>query len=170
VTIALPALRERADEIRPLAESFLREACRDNARSVRAIDDAAMNALTRWHWPGNVRELKNVVERAVVIARTDVATLDDRPQRLPAATANVEPPLPGRVPPSPAAAPAVDPSLDYKERLRLEMQRYETDLIVDALTRAGGNVTAAAQSLRIPVRTLTHKMQALGIKKRFDPA
>ena len=62
------------------------------------------------------------------------------------------------------------PDVDYKERLRREMQRYETDLIASALTRASGNVTAAAQELKIPVRTLTHKMQALGIKKRSDPA
>jgi DNA-binding NtrC family response regulator len=48
------------------------------------------------------------------------------------------------------------------------MQRYETNMIVLALERAGGNVTAAAQALKIPVRTLTHKMQALGIKKRGD--
>lgn len=55
-----------------------------------------------------------------------------------------------------------------RERLRVEMQRYETNMIVDALNRSGGNVTAAALALKIPVRTLTHKMQALGIKKRGD--
>ncbi len=186
VTIALPALRERTEEIQPLAAAFLRDACRDNGRTVRAIDDAAMGALMRWHWPGNVRELKNVVERAVVIARTDIVTLDDLPERLRASTTATvgEDASGGRAPsnppggsaspsgsaPLPSGATAVDPSLDYKERLRIEMQRYETDLIVDALTRASGNVTAAAQALRIPVRTLTHKMQALGIKKRFDPA
>ena len=59
------------------------------------------------------------------------------------------------------------PNEDYKDRLRREMARYETQLIVDALTATNGNVTAAAQALRIPVRTLTHKMTALGIKKRF---
>ena len=64
--------------------------------------------------------------------------------------------------------PAIDQNVDYKERLRQEMQRYERDLIVNALAAAAGNVTAAAQSLKIPVRTLTHKMQALGIKKRFE--
>ncbi|MDB5220125.1 MAG: two component, sigma54 specific, transcriptional regulator, Fis family [Myxococcaceae bacterium] len=166
VTIALPALRERTEEIRPLAESFLRDACRDNARTVRAIDDVAMSALLQWHWPGNVRELKNVVERAVVIARSDVVTLDDLPERLrpPSSASALAPALAS----PPAPAPASD--LDYKERLRLEMQRYETTLIADALTRANGNVTAAAQALKIPVRTLTHKMQALGIKKRIDPA
>jgi two-component system response regulator AtoC len=169
VTIALPALRERIEEIRPLADSFLRDACRDNGRSVRAIDDAAMAALTSWHWPGNVRELKNVVERAVVIARTDVVTLDDLPERMRATAPAAPSDGRGQAPAVPGQAPD-DPNLDYKERLRLEMQRYETNLIVDALGRAGGNVTAAAQALRIPVRTLTHKMQALGIKKRSDPA
>lgn len=165
VTIALPALRERTEEIRPLAESFLRDACRDNARAVRAIDDVAMTALHQWHWPGNVRELKNVIERAVVIARGDVVTIDDLPERL-------RPPAPaaGQSPgPAAAAGPVLSPDLDYKERLRLEMQRYETTLIADALARTNGNVTAAAQALKIPVRTLTHKMQALGIKKRGDP-
>ena len=171
VTLALPALRERTEEIQPLSAAFLRDACRDNARVVRSIDDAAMSALMRWHWPGNVRELKNVVERAVVIARADVVTLDDLPERLrPTATDAAANPVRPSAPSPPSPATAVDPALDYKERLRLEMQRYETDLIVDALTRAGGNVTAAAQALRIPVRTLTHKMQALGIKKRFDQA
>ena len=160
VTVVLPPLRERTDEIRPLAEAFLRDACRDNARNVRAIDDAAMKALTQWHWPGNVRELKNVVERAVVIARSDVVTLDDLPERLRASIG----PLASASGPAPAAQLAVDPSLDYKERLRLEMQRYETDLIVTALAQANGNVTAAAQALKIPVRTLTHKMQALNVK------
>jgi len=69
---------------------------------------------------------------------------------------------------APAAAPLLDSSIDYKDRLRQEMQRYERELIISALAAAEGNVTAAAQSLKIPVRTLTHKMQSLGIKKRFE--
>ncbi|MDB4938626.1 MAG: two component, sigma54 specific, transcriptional regulator, Fis family [Labilithrix sp.] len=175
VTIALPALRDRTEEIRPLAESFLRDACRDNARAVRGIDEVAMGALVRWHWPGNVRELKNVVERAVVIARTEIVTAEDLPERLRAAAGAPDPRAApaAAVAPSPAEVTAtapVDPSLDYKERLRLEMQRYETNMIVDALARANGSVTAAAQALKIPVRTLTHKMQAFGIKKKADPA
>jgi two-component system response regulator AtoC len=161
VTIALPPLRERTDEIGPLADAFLREACRENGRSLRGIDPEALAALGRWRWPGNVRELKNVVERAVVIARGDVVTVDDLPEKLRAAPAVVASrPI--------EAQPSIPPSNeDYKDRLRREMARYETELIVNALTAANGNVTAAAQALRIPVRTLTHKMTALGIKKRF---
>jgi DNA-binding NtrC family response regulator len=137
-----------------------------------------MAALTSWHWPGNVRELKNVVARAVVIARSDLVTLDDLLERMRTSTAAAPSDGRGSMPgaAAPGQAPGVLPqppahaNLDYKERLRLEMDRYETNLIVDALSRAGGNVTAAAQALEIPVRTLTHKMQALGIKKRSDPA
>jgi DNA-binding NtrC family response regulator len=181
VTIHVPPLRERVDEIRPFADAFLREACRDNGRALRGIDEPAATALCRWRWPGNVRELRNVIERAVVVARGDVVALVDLPERMreaahpgaegarvpsgapPFGTAH---PRPSSTPPSPRADG--DPSLDYKERLRVEMQRYERQLIVDALARAKGNVSAAAQALKIPVRTLTHKMQALGIKKRFD--
>ncbi len=175
MTIAVPPLRERTDEIAPLAEVFLRDAARENARAVRAFDPAALAALLRWTWPGNVRELKNVVERGVVIARGEIITLEDLPERIretgassdgsivPGAPAQASAPAPAF-----AAAPIIDPAVDYKDRLRQEMQRYERELIVNALAAAAGNVTAAAQSLKIPVRTLTHKMQALGIKKRFD--
>ena len=190
MTIAVPPLRDRKDEIGPLAEAFLRDAARENARAVRSFHPAAMAALLRWSWPGNVRELKNVVERGVVIARGDVITVEDLPERVretsatgdgsvPPGHSSAPPPSPGASAPPPfvappafgpaaAPGPVIDPSVDYKDRLRLEMQRYERELIVNALAAAGGNVTAAAQALKIPVRTLTHKMQALGIKKRFD--
>ncbi len=175
VTIALPPLRERPDEIRALTDAFLREASRENGRAIRGIDEAATNALLRWRWPGNVRELKNVIERAVVVARGDVVTIADLPDRMreatPAGDRASGPPaqLPSAPPPSPPVTMTdADPTLDYKERLRREMQRYERQLIVDALARANGNVTAAAQALKIPVRTLTHKMQALSIKKKFE--
>lgn len=186
VTLVVPPLRERPDEVRPLADAFLRDACRENGRTVRGFDPMALAALGRWRWPGNVRELKNVVERAVVIARGDVITLADLPDRLReaesggggfAARGSVAPQPAASgpsvaAPPVPPSSPVVDEpndgSVDYKERLRREMSRYERQLIVDALARAGGNVTNAATALKIPVRTLTHKMQALGIKKKFD--
>ncbi len=192
VTIELPPLRDRVDEIPRLAEVFLREACRDNGRAVRGFDPAALRALVQWRWPGNVRELRNVVERAVVVARGDVVTAEDLPERVrqavvagPApsskgssiagrppsgnvAGGTMSPPPPHDAPRSEPPVTGADPAVDYKERLRREMQRYESQLIVDALARASGNVTAAAQALKIPVRTLTHKMQQLGIKKRHD--
>ncbi len=177
VTIAVPPLRKRVDEIKPLAEAFLHEAAKNNARHVHAFDTAAMTALLEWSWPGNVRELKNVVERAVVVARNNVVALIDLPERVRharAAEPSLVPPPPNvstaSAPNAPSPVPSSHPAsdLDYKDRLRNEMARYERDLITNALSAANGNVTAAAQALRIPIRTLTHKIQALGIKKRFD--
>ena len=165
VTLNVPPLRERKDEIVALAKAFLDGAARENGRHVRGFDEEALAALGRWHWPGNVRELKNVVERGVVVARSDVVTIADLPERMRGALGPDAEPVRASLPSVPETQ---EPSLDYKERLRVEMQKYERSLIVDALAKADGNVTVAAQSLKIPVRTLTHKMQALGIKKRFD--
>ncbi len=173
MTIAVPPLRDRKDEVGPLAEAFLQAAARENGRSVRTFDPEARAAMLRWTWPGNVRELKNVVERGVVIARSNVITLEDLPERIRGTNAvalgSIAPAPPGATPPALTPGPAIDSGLDYKERLRQEMQRYEREMIVQALAATDGNVTAAAQALKIPVRTLAHKMQALGIKRRFEP-
>jgi DNA-binding NtrC family response regulator len=173
--ITVPPLRERTDEIAPLAEAFLRDACRENGRDVRAFDEDAFAALLRWRWPGNVRELKNVVERGVVVARGDRITLEDLPEAIRAMSVSARGSvMPGAMlaampAPAPMAPVEANADVDYKDRLKNEMQRYERELIVGALAAAGGNVTSAAQALRIPVRTLTHKMQSLGIKKHFSP-
>jgi DNA-binding NtrC family response regulator len=152
VTIQLPPLRERAADIAPLAESFLREAARENGRSVRAIDENAAGILRRYRWPGNVRELKNVIERAVVIARGDVITPEDLPPRVRDSDDRSKSSLPS----------AKDGGL--KEQMR----SYEIQLIVDALKKHNGNQTEAARALQMPVRTLAHKMQTYGIKKTFE--
>ncbi|HLL25520.1 MAG TPA: sigma 54-interacting transcriptional regulator, partial [Kofleriaceae bacterium] len=68
MTLRIPPLRERVDEILPLAERFLREASSKAGSAVKAIDLEAATALERYTWPGNVRELRNVIERAVVLA------------------------------------------------------------------------------------------------------
>jgi two-component system, NtrC family, response regulator AtoC len=150
VTIALPPLRERPNDILPLAESFLREAAQQNARTVKSIDTKATAALKRHRWPGNVRELRNVIERAVVIARSDAITVDDLPPRLRAPEEHKS-----SVPPAEGG-------------LKEQMRAYEIQLIVDALKKHRGNQTEAARALQMPVRTLAHKMQTFGIKKSFD--
>jgi two-component system, NtrC family, response regulator AtoC len=149
VTVQLPPLRERPGDILPLAESFLREAARDNNRAVRSIDATAAAAMRRHRWPGNVRELRNVIERAVVIARSEVVTIEDLPPRL-------------RETERKSSVPPVDGGL--KEQMRA----YEIQLIVDALKKYGGNQTEVARALQMPVRTLAHKMQTYGIKKKYD--
>jgi DNA-binding NtrC family response regulator len=121
-----------------------------------------------------VRELKNAIERAVVIARGDVVTPADLPERVRKAAPPPEEASGAGAPQArtsteiPAALEESASDADYKERVRAFTQRYETQLIVDALRRAGGSQTKAAEDLKIPVRTLAHKMKELGIKKTFE--
>lgn len=158
VTLTLPPLRERLEDLEPLTRELIAEANKANRRNVSAVDPEVWTLLRRYGWPGNVRELRNVIERAVVIARGDVLVASDLPERVRAASG-----LTGSVAPL-----ALDPSVEFKERVRQQTAKYETDLIVEALRQSGGSQTEAAKLLQIPVRTLAHKMQTLGIKKRFD--
>jgi two-component system response regulator AtoC len=152
VTLRIPPLRERVDEIRPLAERFLKDARKQGGGDVRAIDPRALAALEGYSWPGNVRELRNVIERAVVLAEGSAITTAD---------------LTDRVRGGSRAAAGSDPDVepgDYREHVR----RYEAELIVRALQKHNGNQTEAARALNLPLRTLVHKIQSYGIKKKFD--
>jgi DNA-binding NtrC family response regulator/pSer/pThr/pTyr-binding forkhead associated (FHA) protein len=158
ITLDIPPLRDRLDDIEPLVRLFLNEASRASGVPVRDIDEEALTLLTHYPWPGNVRELRNVIERAVVVAAGDVITADDLSER-----------VRGRHAAAPSASPpsgsvTSDPDVDFKERIK----QYETDLIIDALRRANGNQTEAARILRMPLRTLVHKLRSYGIKKKFE--
>jgi DNA-binding NtrC family response regulator len=82
VTIRLPPLRERRDDIPRLAEYFLRRYRSDNRKPVNSISDAAMDLLRNYAWPGNIRELENVIERAVVLSNQLVLTPEDLPAEI----------------------------------------------------------------------------------------
>ena len=153
MTLTIPPLRERVDEIRPLAERFLKDARRQAGSDVRTIDPPALAALDGYSWPGNVRELRNVIERAVVLAEGKAITLADLTDRVRG----------GSHAPAPEAEPSDGPT-DYKEHVR----RYESELIVKALRKHNGNQTEAARALNLPLRTLVHKIKTYGIKKQFD--
>jgi DNA-binding NtrC family response regulator len=154
VALRIPPLRERVDEIRPLAERFLKEARKQAGTDVRAIDARAIAALEAYGWPGNVRELRNVIERAAVLAEGTAITPDDLTDRVRGGSRGA-----GEAEAGPDAQP-----VDYREHLR----RYETDLILGALQKHNGNQTEAAKALGLPLRTLVHKIQSYGIKKKFD--
>src|SRR5205085_5969674 len=82
MTLRIPPLRERVDEIRPLAERFLKDACRQAGIPGKSIDPEALAALESYAWPGNVRELRNAIERAVVLAEGAAITLPDLTDRI----------------------------------------------------------------------------------------
>ncbi len=152
MTLWIPALRERVEEIKPLAERFLKEAAKQAGSDVREISPEALVALQSYSWRGNVRELRNAIERAVVLAEGKAITVADLADRITRAPTPPLDELDGDVP------------TDYREHLR----KYEAQLIVRALHKHGGNQTEAAKALGLPLRTLVHKLQLYSIKKKFD--
>lgn len=141
IHIHLPPLRERREDILPLARYFLERYAKKHGKPVREFSQEALEALLRYDFPGNVRELQNLIERAVVLSRTEYVTVQDL--------------FPGT---RPGLDPASTGTLD--ERL----QAFERQLILDALKKAGGVQTKAAELLGLSERALRYRMQRLGLK------
>jgi len=161
MALEIPPLRQRLDDIEPLARRFLKQANAANHSHVRGFEDESIALLLVYHWPGNVRELRNAVERAVVIAQGDRIGIEDLPgkiQRLDTGSRSM---------PSDAedTAPTVPPLDGEDINLKNELQRYESELILGALRAASGDRADAARQLGLPVRTLAYKMKQLMIKR-----
>jgi len=139
INIAIPPLRERREDIIPLARLFLDRYARAQEREIRAISAEALNVLTAYAWPGNVRELENVIERAVVLTTRDRITVADLPPALSAAG------------PGPAVGDLAGP---------LSLKELERRAILAALERQKGNRTRAAKDLQISLHTLWRKLKA----------
>jgi two-component system, NtrC family, response regulator AtoC len=143
--IALPPLRERREDLLPLARHFTRELAEDRPRRLAAETEAALEAHT---WPGNVRELRNTIERAVILARGGVV----HPEHLPP---NVTAAAPGAAVPRGAAS--------SPPRAGTNVHEMERRLIVETLARTAGNRTRAAESLGMSRRALLYKLKRYGI-------
>ena len=141
VPIRVPPLRERPEDIRPLAEYFVDEFCRRNNFKPKRIDDGVFEALGAHRWPGNIRELRNVVERMAILA-SDPITADAVPVEIRLA----------RLPGAPSSL----------EETRAQAER---DLVREALDRAGWNVSAAARALGVERTRLHKRIRALGLER-----
>ncbi|MBI5513727.1 MAG: sigma 54-interacting transcriptional regulator [Deltaproteobacteria bacterium] len=149
IVLAIPPLRERVAEVRPLAEHFLAKA-RPGVRG-GPLDPAVVAVLEAHDWPGNVRELRNVIGRAVILAGDGPITLAELPEELR---------LRASRPPSDAP------------KLRDEMGAIERRRIEDALARTNGNQTHAAVLLGMPRRTLVARLKQYGLgrsQRREEP-
>jgi DNA-binding NtrC family response regulator len=158
VPIALPSLRERREDVRLLAESFLARVRGEAARGPARIAPDALAVLERYAWPGNVRELENAIERAVALVDGDRIEVADLPQEI--QTAERSEGLREEV-----RAGRID--------LETAVARFESDLIREALEQTGGNQTRAAERLGITRRLLKLKMDRLaagtGAGERSEP-
>jgi len=134
LTILIPPLRERKEDIEPLANYFLRKYEAKVGRSIKGFSPGALDALRPYDWPGNIRELENVMERAVILCEGDVITARDLsvPQK----------PDGGR------------PG---------QLQEMEREAVIKALEEAGGNQTKASRLLGIDRKTLYLKLKKYGL-------
>ncbi|RIL06560.1 MAG: DNA-binding response regulator [Proteobacteria bacterium] len=148
VPIVLPPLRERREDVRLLAESFLERARGESARGPRRFTPDALAGLERYAWPGNVRELENAIERAVTLGNGDAIELEDLPEEV-------------------QLASRADSLTDELRAGRIDLEsavgRFEAGLIREALARTGGNQTRAADQLGITRRLLKLKMDRYGL-------
>lgn len=156
ITLKVPPLRERRDELQPLAEHFVAKASEYGGQPPKLIAPEVLDQLARYPWPGNVRELRNAIERAVLVAVGHTITALDLPSHV---RATVEPTVLTCPDQTPALGhPRIEDS-EFKQRIR----RYEILLLCRALEQTGWNKKAAARELKIPLRTLMYKVQAYGL-------
>jgi DNA-binding NtrC family response regulator len=155
VPIALPPLRERREDVRLLAESFLARLRQEAGRGPTRIAPAALAALERHAWPGNVRELENALERAVALIDGDSVEVADLPEEIQLS----------------ARSEALR-DLVRSGQLDLDtaVSRFETQLIREALSQSAGNQTRAAEALGLTRRVLKLKMDRYGIGGAEEPA
>ena len=144
--IAVPALRERREDIPMLVEHFLKKSNARLSTHVREIAQDGMKILYDYDWPGNVRELENTLERAVVLAESEVLSASDFPERI-------------RSPRDNATVSLDGDELSIKKTTRI----LEEKLIRRALDKTRGNRTAAAKILEISHRALLYKIKEYGI-------
>jgi DNA-binding NtrC family response regulator len=149
VSITMPPLRTRRNDIPLLARHFLAELARENGREVPELSREAAEILSAYHWPGNVRELRNVIENTFVFLRGNVV----RPEDLPGSLARRR---------EVTTQPGTEGTVTFP--LGLALEEVETEYLKRTLEECEGNRTKAADSLRISRRTLQRRIKELGIE------
>ncbi|NWF88728.1 MAG: sigma-54-dependent Fis family transcriptional regulator [Ignavibacteriaceae bacterium] len=147
VAVHIPPLRERREDIIPLTEYFIDKYCNENNKPKLSLSKESADLLIKYNFPGNVRELENIIERAVVLSRSEVITINDFPNS-----------VKGYKPENEIAISTTGGMVEQVETL-------EKKLIFDALLQANGNQSLAGRILGITERNLRYKMQKYGIKK-----
>lgn len=142
VSLDIPPLRTRREDIRPLLEHFLDRYVKENKRKKLTCSKEAWERLLRYDYPGNVRELENVVQRAVIRSRGDTIMTDDLPHVLKEQKAE-------------KAILAGREELSLPERV----EQLEKDLVFEALRRSDGNQSKAASELGISERNLRYRLK-----------
>jgi len=140
IPIRMPSLRERKDDIPILLSAFIRKI---ESEAKIEIEPGLINLLQKYAWPGNIRELENLVERMVVLRKSDILTESDLPPDF--------------------IIGDDDNNLDTPQKKNLTFHEAEKKLIIDALTEFAGNKSKAARYLNIPRHILIYRIKKYGI-------
>ncbi len=152
IPIRLPALRQKPEDIPPLAEHFLEKYRRIMGKPIQGISKTAMELLEAYHWPGNVRELENVLERAVALETRDLI----QPESLPREVRS------GKIPRGEFDVVLPDGGIDLEPHLEDLRRQY----MVEAMDRAGGVQTRAAEMLGMTFRSFRYFAKKYGLTGR----
>ena len=144
VTMSLPPLRDRKEDLPALIDHFMEKFIRENGKNIRGMTAEARDLLLKYDYPGNVRELVNIMERAVVIARDDYITVTDLPFKNDSFTGFSDKKLSGS--------------------LRESLEDLEKHLISEAMAKAADNQTRSAEILGMSERMLRYKLKKYDLK------
>ena len=146
--IFIPPLRERREDILPLAEYFLESFSKEYSKNIKRISMPAIDLLTQYQWPGNVRELRNCMERAALICNEEAIRTYHLPPTLQTAESS-----------------ATDNQLSFGEAVG----KFEQEILVEALQKCGGNMLQVARELRASYRIINYKIKKYNLDpKKYD--
>ena len=154
IPIVIPPLRERRSDIPLLIDHFLVRFNQSKRTDVSGLDPEALQMLTEYDWPGNIRELENMIERLVVLTKHGVLSIED---------------LPDKICRRPLGPELKEQFLRFNEdgiNLSREVEQYEKHLIMEALRKANGVTSRAAQLLHLNRTTLVEKLKRKGVDPR----
>ncbi len=145
IPIVVPPLRERPDDVPLLVYHFVNKFSKEFKKPIKEIDDEVMRCLSSYHWPGNIRELENIIERAIVLSKSDVLTVDDLPDHV----TNI-------------SLTSSFPVLTDRPLNDL-VDEYERQIILKALEENNHNKLRTAEKLGIHRSTFMSKLKKYGI-------
>lgn len=148
LSIELPALRERRSDIQVLIDYFIKKHTKNSSVKINGLTSEAKNALLDYSYPGNVRQLESAIERAVLLAESDMIQLEDLPPEMQTAETKADANVAFKLPPN-----------------GINFEDLERSLIMQAMERTDNNITKSAKLLGLTFRTLQYRLEKFGVKK-----
>jgi DNA-binding NtrC family response regulator len=147
LSVDVPPLRERRDDIPVLIDLFLRKHTRNTSRLVRGLTPETRRLMMSYNWPGNVRQLESAIERAILLCEGDLITVDDLPLEV-----------------RQEARPVTEGAFKLPSE-GISFEDVERDLIMQAMEQTDYNITKSAKLLGLTFRTLQYRLEKFGIKR-----